>query len=498
MNEAVRDTLLARVYDVAIISPLEHAHKLSQELGNEVYLKREDLQPVHSFKLRGAYNKIAQLNASEKKRGVIAASAGNHAQGVALSAQKLGIKATIVMPITTPDIKVSAVKSYGAEVVQFGDNFSEAYEHCLQLLRSTQQVFVHPFDDPAVIAGQGTIGKEIIEQQPNVTHIFVPIGGGGLIAGIAQYVKAVRPNVQIIGVEPEDSNAMQSALKKGAPTDLKHVGIFADGVAVKRAGDNTFAIAQQFVDEIITVDNDQICAAIKSIYEDSRTIVEPAGALSVAAAKVYAQSHALRGQIFATICSGANMSFEKLQFVAERTLLGSGKEALFAIDLPQTPGALEQLCREVVHDHNITEFCYRMQSREQARILVGFTMRSSTDKHRFMTNMRDHDYAFTDISDDDVAKQHIRHMVGGKSKSAQYERQYEIYFPERSRALNDFLEALQGKYNISLFHYRGQGGDVGRVYIGLEAENQAELESALTNSGYEFSSVDSPAAKLFL
>ncbi len=498
MNDAVRQTLLARVYDVAVETPLHPAHKATVRSGNNIYLKREDLQPVHSFKIRGAYNKIVHLSDDERKQGIIAASAGNHAQGVALSAQKLGIRATIVMPRTTPAIKVEAVMGYGAEVLLEGDNYSEAYEASQKLVSGSGGVFIHPFNDPAVIAGQGTIGREILEQLPTVDVIFVPVGGGGLIAGIAQYVKQLKPDVTIIGVEPEDSNAMQASLEAGACVKLPHVGVFADGVAVKYVGDLTFSLCREFVDSIITVSNDQICAAIKSIFEETRSIVEPAGALSLAGAEQYAAEHRLRNKHLVTICSGANMPFEKLQFVAERTLLGSGGEALFEITLPERPGALAELCSRVVRTHNISEFCYRLSSRDTAHILVGINIRGAEDKHELVSSLGKHHYQFTDLSGDDTAKEHVRHMIGGPATMANNEAVYEINFPERPGALGDFLAAVGQQINISLFHYRGQGGDVGKVLIGFETEDRPALDKRLIDSGYDFRKTESPGVAIFL
>ncbi len=497
IDDALRQTLLAPVYDVAVETPLQPAHKLSRQLKHTVLLKREDLQPVHSFKIRGAYNRMVQLTAAERAKGVIAASAGNHAQGVALSAQKLGIKATIVMPRTTPSIKIDAVESYGAEVILYGDNYSEAYEHCLGLIESSGQVFIHPFDDPLVIAGQGTVGREILEQNPDVTHIYVPIGGGGLIAGIAQYIKAIRPDVQIVGVEPEDSAAMQASLKAGKRVSLAHVGIFADGVAVKQVGVNTFAIAQKFVDSVITVNTDQICAAIKSIFEDTRSVVEPAGALAVAGIQSTASSLP-SGSSAVAICSGANMTFERLQFIAERTLLGSGKEALFAVRLPEQPGALRRFCQEVVQGYSITEFSYRLDDRDQAYICIGIGVPKPAAQVAFVERLHAHNYSYDDLTLDELAKEHIRHMIGGHSLAARHEQLYDIQFPERPGALNDFLQTMGDSWNISLFHYRGQGGDTGKVLIGFEAPNTAKLEKSLQQTGYDCRHVDSVAARLFL
>ena len=498
MNDAIRKTLLASVYDVAVETPLQLASKLSRELDNLVYLKREDLQPVHSFKIRGAYNKIHQLSEAERQNGIIAASAGNHAQGVAFSAQKLGIDATIVMPKTTPSIKVEAVKSYGAEVILSGDNYSEAYETCRELIHETGKTLIHPFDDPDVIAGQGTVGREILEQLPETDYILVPVGGGGLIAGIAQYIKSLKPDVMVIGVEPEDSSAMQQSLKAGRRLTLDHVGVFADGVAVKQVGSLTFNLCRKYVDLIITVDNDQICAAIKSIFEETRSIVEPAGALSVAGARLFCTTNHLAGKRLVAIASGANMTFEKLQFVAERTLLGSGKEALFAVTLPEKAGALDIFCDQVVKGHNITEFSYRLYSRQEAHVLVGVSIADAADKAAFTAKMKHYGFPYFDISGDDLAKEHVRHMIGGPSHQAAHEQIYKINFPERPRALSDFLGNIGREYNISLFHYRGQGGDTGTVLIGFESESVRELEDSLKNSGYEFVPADSLSVAIFL
>ena len=497
MNNATKQTLLARVYDVATQSPLDRAKKLSAQLGCEVYLKREDLQPVHSFKLRGAYNKISQLSQEELRAGVIAASAGNHAQGVALAAKKLGTSALIVMPLTTPQIKIDAVKSYGAAVELFGDNYSEAAEYCARRTQETGRTFIHPFDDPLVIAGQGTIGREIVEQLPEATHIFVPVGGGGLIAGIAQYVKELRPEIKVIAVEPDDSNVMCVSLKAKRRVTLPHVGIFADGVAVKQLGEHTFGIAKKYVDDCITVSTDEICAAIKSIFEETRGIVEPAGALGIAGIVHYAASHNMEGARAVAICSGANMSFERLQFVAERTLLGSKKEALFAVDMPERAGSLQTFCDIVVRGHNITQFGYRLQNRQGATILVGIGVNGAEDIAKFTAKLQKLGYTYYDLSDEDIAKIHTRHMVGGKSNNTEDEHLYTVHFPERPGALQDFLSAVN-KWNISLFHYRGQGADESSVLIGFEAKKKSELEKALTLAGYTWQTADdSVSLRLF-
>ncbi len=487
MNEAAKQTLLARVYDVAIETPLELAPKLSQQAGCAVYLKREDDQPVHSFKLRGAYNKIAHLTPQEHKKGVIAASAGNHAQGVALSARKLGISAVIVMPKTTPSIKVDAVKSYGGEVVLSGDSYSDAYDHAQKLVKESGRIFIHPFDDELVIAGQGTVGREILEQLPDATHIFVPIGGGGLIAGIAQYVKELSPGTKIIGVEPEDSNAMKASVEAGKIITLPHVGIFADGVAVKQVGSRTFKIVQEFVDQIITVTTDQICAGIKAVFEDTRSIMEPAGALAAAAIMHYDLPEDAKA---VAICSGANVTFERLQQIAERTLLGSGKEALFAVAMPEKAGALQTFCQEIINGYSITEFNYRLQERGQAHVLVGLSVASEADKTTLAAKMKQAGYDHTDLSADDLAKEHVRHMIGGKSSVAHDEHFYEIEFPERPGALGDFLAAIGTTWNISAFHYRSAASDTGNVLIAFEAPDQTALEAKLTAAHFSWQSAD--------
>ncbi|MDB5179209.1 MAG: ilvA [Patescibacteria group bacterium] len=494
----VKQTLLSPVYDVAIETPCEPAAKLSAKLGCHVYLKREDLQPVHSFKLRGAYNKMVSLTPAERHRGVIAASAGNHAQGVALAAQKLGLSALIVMPRTTPEIKIEAVRSYGAKVELAGDNYSDAAEHAARRTKDTGRTYIHPFDDPLVIAGQGTIGRELLEQLPHLTHIFVPVGGGGLIAGIAQHVKALRPDIQIIGVEPADSNVLQASLAAGERVMLPHVGIFADGVAVKQLGATTFDICRDLVDNSLTVTTDELCAAIKDIFEATRSIVEPAGALAVAGITKYAAAHPAAGIHAAAICSGANMTFERLQFIAERTLLGSGREALFAVTLPETPGALQRFCQTAVKGYNITQFAYRLAGRAQAHVFVGINVSGATDKAKFTAKMVQSNYQYTDLSLDGTAKEHIRHMVGGPAPEARDEQLYQVTFPERPGALSEFLSHIHDTANISLFHYRGMGGDTGRVLIGFETPDRHELETRLAAAHCDFKPINSAAADIFL
>ena len=496
MTDDIKQILLARVYDVAIESPLTAAAKLSAASGAAVYLKREDLQPIHSFKLRGAYNCLVHMAPDARRKGVIAASAGNHAQGVALAANRLGVTATIVMPRTTPSIKVEAVRSHGASVVLTGDSFSDAYAHALTLQKETGATFMHPFDDPLVIAGQGTIGREILEQLPGVTHIYVPVGGGGLIAGIALYVKQLRPEVQVIGVEPADSNVMQQSLKAGRRVTLDHVGIFAEGVAVKQAGEHTFEIARRYVDRVITVTTDEICAAIKAVFEDTRSIVEPAGALG--AAGIMREALPAEAQAVA-ICSGANVTFERLQQVAERTLLGSGREVLVAIAMPETAGALHRFCTAVLDGHAITEFNYRLSDRSRAHILVGINVADRADREGFLGRLHAAGYQFTDLSDDDVAKEHLRHMIGGVAPGAVSEHLYQIIFPERPGALGDFLTTVGDGWNISAFHYRNQASDTGNVLIGFEAPDREKLESLLDQTGYDWTRVDhTPGMRLFI
>lgn len=490
MISELKEDKFTRVYDVAKITPLEVAHKLSRLYDCKIFLKREDLQPVHSFKIRGAYNKMSQLSDEDRFRGVIAASAGNHAQGVALSAKKLGISALIVMPLTTPSIKIEAVKSYGAEVELAGDSYSDAAEYCKQRTIETGRTYIHPFDDPLVIAGQGTIGLELMEQLPEVTHIFVPVGGGGLISGIAQTVKSIKPSVKIISVEPEDSNVMQESIKAGRRVTLPSVGIFADGVAVKQLGENTFKIAQALVDDCITVNTDEICAAIKVIFEETRSIVEPAGALGVAGIASYSALNKLKDASAIAICSGANMTFERLQFISERTLLGSNKEILLAIDLPEHPGTLQRLCEKVVNGHNITQFCYRLASREKAHVVLGVSLNGINDKDKFLSTLNREGYTYTNLSDEDIAKEHVRYMIGGSSPNANNEHFYNMQFPERPGALNEFLKTIDNNWNISLFHYRGQGGDLGSVLLGFEAPNKELLEQTLVKSSYSFINVD--------
>jgi len=491
----------ARVYDVASETPLELAPKLSARLRNEVLFKREDLQPVFSFKLRGAYNKIAQLGSDERKRGVICASAGNHAQGVALSARKLGISAVIVMPRTTPDIKVQAVESMGAEVALAGDSYSEACEHAWRMRDESNRVFVHPYDDPLVIAGQGTIAEEMLRQAPqDMDAVFVPIGGGGLAAGIAVHLKHHSPQTKIIGVEPEDSAAMHDSIRAGRRIVLDQVGIFADGVAVKQVGEHTFDLVQRYVDDIVLVDTDEICAAIKDIFDENRTIVEPAGALGLAGMKKYVLRHQLHGQVLACINSGANINFDRLRHVAERAEMGEHKEALFAVTIPEKPGSFLTFCR-LLGERNITEFNYRLSSREQAHVFVGISIDGEEACQDIQGLLEAHAYPVINLRDNELAKLHIRHMVGGRSHLAENEVLYRFEFPERPGALLEFLMKAAGRWNISLFHYRNHGAAFGRVLAGLEVppDERSAFEAYLDDLGYAYiNESDNSAFRIFL
>jgi threonine dehydratase len=502
MQKMLKLILTSRVYEAAVETPLDEAPGLSALLGNRVLLKREDLQPVFSFKLRGAYNRIAHLSEVEKACGVITASAGNHAQGVAFSARKLGLRALIVMPVTTPPIKVAAVQGFGADVVLYGDSFSEAAEHCARLIEETGMIYIHPFDDELVIAGQGTVADELLRQNPGrLDAVFVPVGGGGLIAGMASYLKALRPEIRLIGVEPEDSDAMARSLEEGKCVRLDSVGIFADGVAVREVGALTFDICRQYVDEIIRVNTDELCGAIKSIYQATRSIVEPAGALGMAGLKKYVRQRQVSGQTLVAVNSGANMNFERLRYVAERTMIGEKQEALFAVTIPERPGSLRRFCDEAIGEHNITEFNYRLSTRDHAHIFVGISVRNELERHAFALRLNEAGFDNIDLTDNDLAKTHVRYMVGGRSLSADREVLYRFWFPERPGALTRFLAAMGANWNISLFHYRMQGGDFGRVLIGLEippAELQ-KFQDFLSSLGYRYTAeTENPAYRLFL
>jgi threonine dehydratase len=488
IDTLIRDILTSRVYEVARETPLDEAPRLSARLGNIVLLKREDLQPTFSFKIRGAYNRMARLADAERARGVIAASAGNHAQGVALSARRLGIRAVIVMPRTTPEIKVDAVGSLGAEVVLVGDHYADAQRRAEQMAAADGLVFIHPFDDPLVIAGQGTVAVEMLRQcAHDLSAIFVPVGGGGLIAGIAAYVKALVPAARVVGVEPVDADAMAQSLAAGERVRLTHVGMFADGVAVQQVGAQTFPIVQRTVDEIVRVTNDEICAAIKDVFDDTRTIVEPAGALALAGLKNYAETRGAMRRQFAAVLSGANMNFDRLRFVAERAELGEGREALLAVTIPERPGAFRSFCA-ALGPCVVTEFNYRLSGRDRAEIFVGVSTRSRNDGERIANHLRALGYETSDLSGNEMAKLHVRHMVGGRTPFVESERVCRFEFPERPGALMQFLDALGGRWNISLFHYRNHGADFGRVLAAFEVPDaeRARFEEFLVALGYEY------------
>ncbi len=502
MQEIIRQILTSKVYEAAIETPLEEAVNLSKELGNRVFLKREDLQPVFSFKLRGAYNKISHLSPAEKAKGVIAASAGNHAQGVAFSAQKLGLKALIVMPVTTPQIKIDAVRAFGADIVLHGDNYSEAALRCHDIQQQTDMTYIPPFDDKLVIAGQGTVADELLRQSSGkLDAVFVPIGGGGLISGIAAYFKALSPNVKVIGVEPVDSDAMYRSLQAGERVTLDSVGIFADGVAVQKIGELTFELCRRHVDEIIRVTTDELCGAIKSIYQATRSIVEPAGALGVAGLRQYVQQYGIKGQTLVTINSGANMNFERLRYVSERTQTGAGRESLFAVTIAEKPGALRYFCNHILNTIDITEFNYRLAERDQAQLFIGVSIGHGKTRAEFVERLNGAGYKTIDLTDNELAKTHLRYMIGGRSAEANRERLFRFWFPERPGALTKFLADMGKDWNISLFHYRSQGGEFGRVLIGLEIpdQNEKQLTTFLDNLGYRYiEETEDPAYQLFL
>ena len=498
--------LTARVYDVAVETPLELAPTLSQRLDNQIYFKREDMQSVFSFKLRGAYNKMAQLKPEQLARGVICASAGNHAQGVALAASRLGCRALIVMPTTTPPVKIDAVRARGGEVVLFGDSFTDAYNHALTLEKEQALTFVHPFDDPDVIAGQGTVAMEILRQHPGPIHaIFVAIGGGGLIAGVGAFVKAVRPDIKVIGVQTVDSDAMAQSLAAGHRVTLSDVGLFSDGTAVKLVGEETFRLAQLVVDEIVIVDTDAVCAAIKDVFTDTRSILEPAGALAIAGAKQYLElarrkGAPLSGETLVTIACGANMNFDRLRYVAERAEVGEEREALFAVTIPEERGSFRRFA-QLVGPRNVTEFNYRISDQRTAHVFVGLQIAGRDESGTISANFAAHGFATIDLTHDELGKLHIRHLVGGKSALAENELLYRFEFPERPGALMRFLDSMAPNWNISLFHYRNQGGDVGRILVGLQvpAAEMPAFQLFLAGLGYRhWDESDNPVYKLFL
>ncbi len=502
LTKYVEKILKARVYEVAIETPLDVMPRLSRRLSNQLWLKREDLQPVFSFKLRGAYNRMCHLSPDELKLGVVAASAGNHAQGVALSAKKLGIPALIVMPKTTPPIKVESVKSYGADIILHGNSYDDAYSHALTIAEQQGRAFIHPYDDPEVIAGQGTIAMEIVRQHPDTIHaIFVPVGGGGLIAGIAAYIKTFWPEIKIIGVEPVDAACMYEALKANERVVLEQVGLFADGTAVRQVGSEPFRIAKETVDEVILVDSDEICAAIMDIFDDTRSIAEPSGALAVAGAKKYIAREQVTDQHFVVIDSGANINFDRLRHVAERAELGERREILFAATIDEKPGSFQHFC-QLLSEWGITEFNYRYADEKQAHVYVGVqTGGTAAERQLLFDSLENAHYQFIDFTDNEMAKLHIRYMVGGHAKQVENERLYRFEFPERPGALLRFLTRMGERWNISLFHYRNHGAAYGRVLVGVQVadDEQDEFQRFLKALGYSsWQETDNPAYKLFL
>ncbi len=500
-TDYLKRILTARVYDVAIESPLDLARNLSSRLNNDVYLKREDQQPVFSFKLRGAYNKMVRLGPEQRARGVIAASAGNHAQGVALAARKLGCRATIVMPVTTPALKTEAVRALGGEVVLVGTSYSDAYEHAVALGAARGATFVHPFDDPDVIAGQGTVGMEILRQHEGpLDAIFVAVGGGGLISGVAAYVKAVRPEVRVIGVQTTDSDAMARSVASGERVVLSDVGLFSDGTAVRQVGKETFRLTRALVDEFILVDTDAVCAAIKDVFQDTRSILEPAGALGVAAIKQYVAARGCSGQALVAVTCGANMNFDRLRFVAERAELGEQREALFAVTIPEERGSFRRFC-ELLGQRSVTEFNYRISDAQSAHVFVGLSITSREEAAAIAASFEQHGFAAVDLSADDLAKEHLRHLVGGRSPLADNERLFRFVFPERPGALMRFLGAMHPHWNISLFHYRNQGADYGRILVGIQVPDQdaAGFREFLETLAYPcVEETENPVYRLFL
>jgi threonine dehydratase len=508
-TDYLKKILTARVYDVAQETPLELAPTLSKRMNNRIYFKREDMQSVFSFKLRGAYNKMANLSPEQLKRGVICASAGNHAQGVSLSASRLGCRALIVMPTTTPQVKIDAVKARGGaavEVVLHGESYTDAYHHALTLEKEQRLTFVHPFDDPDVIAGQGTIGMEILRQHSGPIHaVFVAIGGGGLVAGIGAYIKAVRPDIKVIGVQTVDSDAMAKSLKAGERVTLKDVGLFSDGTAVKQVGVETFRVAQEVVDDIVIVDTDAICAAIQDVFQDTRSILEPAGALAIAGAKAYVEraqmsKNPVRGETLVAVACGANMNFDRLRFVAERAEVGEARETVLAVTIPEQRGSFKRFC-ELVGPRNVTEFNYRVSDERQAHVFVGLQVGSRSESAQMVRSFEDNGFATLDLTHDELAKLHIRHLVGGKSALAHDELLYRFEFPERPGALMRFLDSMAPNWNISLFHYRNQGGDVGRILVGLQVprDEMDEFRAFLAGLGYRhWDESANPVYKLFL
>jgi threonine dehydratase len=504
MSESyIKRILDARVYDVARETPVDEAALLSARFRNRIWLKREDLQPVYSFKLRGAYNKMHRLSQAQRDRGVIAASAGNHAQGLAMAAQKMGVTAIIVMPLTTPSIKVDAVRARGAQVVLHGDSFDEASVHAQKLVEQKGLTYVHPFDDPDVIAGQGTVGMEIVRQhQEPLDAVFVPVGGGGLLAGMAAYIRYVWPSTKIIGVEPEDAACLKAALEKGRRVTLSEVGLFADGCAVAQVGKETFRVIRGTVDEVMTATTDEMCAAIKDIFEDTRGIAEPAGALALAGLKKYIEREGVQGQQLLAVLSGANTNFDRLRYISERTEIGEKREAVISVTIPEKPGAFRKFCSSIGR-RNITEFNYRYGSSSDARIFVGVTVEpGGDDLKRLLAKLAADGYQCEDLTDNEMAKLHIRHMVGGQAPvSVGEERVYRVEFPERPGALLKFLSGLGQRWNISLFHYRNHGAAYGRILVGMQVgpKQRAEVQARLEDIGYRFwDETDNAAYRLYL
>lgn len=497
----VKRILNARIYDLAEETPVDEARQLSSRLNNRVLLKREDLQPVFSFKLRGAYNKMLQLTPEQLQRGVVAASAGNHAQGLALAAKKMAVSATIVMPKTTPQIKVDAVRAHGANVVLHGDVYDEASAHAKQLVVEKSMTYVHPFDDPDVIAGQGTVAMEILRQVSEPIHaVFIPVGGGGLCAGMAAYIKYVCPDVKVIAVEPDDAACLDAALKAGERVTLKQVGIFADGTAVAQIGEETFRVLKDTVDEVVTVSADEISAAIKDTYDDTRAICEPSGALGVAGLKKYVSMHGVTEQTLVAINSGANMNFDRLRYISERTEIGERREAILAVTIPEKPGSFKQFCT-ALSKRNITEFNYRLGGADEAHIYVGIQVASDQDRLQLVDALRAEGYPLEDMTGNEMAKLHIRHMVGGRAQAVENELVYCFEFPEKPGALMNFLNQLGGRWNISMFHYRNHGAAYGRVLVGMQVPtvDASKVSSFLDELGYVWTNeTDNPAYHYFL
>jgi len=499
-SDYLQSILRARVYDVARESPLDPAQRLSGRIGNQVWLKREDTQSVFSFKLRGAYNKIFHLDEEQRARGVIAASAGNHAQGVALAGQRLGVSATIVMPKTTPAIKVESVRRLGARAVMHGDSYDDAYAHAMTLVEAKGLVFIHPFDDPEVIAGQGTIAMELLRQFADpIEAVFVPVGGGGLIAGVASYIKLVRPEIKVIGVEPADAPSLERSLAAGRRVSLKQVGLFADGVAVRQVGKETFRLARKYVDEMVLVSTDEICAAIKDIFDDTRSVAEPAGALAVAGIKRYVAEHGIQDANLVAILSGANVNFDRLRHVSERAELGEQREALFAVRIPERPGSFLAFCRQLGR-RSVTEFNYRYADQQAAQVFCGVELQEPGEREVLRDRLLARGYEVVDLTDNETAKLHVRYMVGGHAPNARGERLFRFEFPERPGALLEFLKGLSRGWNISLFHYRNHGAAYGRVLMGIQLgdDEVKQFRSFLAQQGYAYwDETDNPAYRLF-